>query len=63
MCANFGFAALATRVHGLTPLERSALTVAFAILPWLAFTDFITRPDFPPRPEPAASVAVLSLAR
>lgn len=50
--------------------ERSALTAAFAaagfwlaILLWLAVTDFITRPNFPPGPEPAALVAVPSPAR
>jgi cytochrome c oxidase subunit IV len=51
--------------------ERSALTVAFAaagffwlaILLWLAFADFVTRPNFPPSPEPAALVAVPGPAR
>jgi len=57
--------------------ERRPLTIAFAaagffwlaILLWLAATDFLTRPDFPPRSPPAAmsrtdhAIAVADRAR
>ncbi|MGB7256958.1 MAG: cytochrome C oxidase subunit IV family protein [Pseudolabrys sp.] len=51
--------------------ERNALTIAFAgagffwlaIMLWLALSDFVTRPNFPPSPQTMRSLSMPSPAR